>query len=101
MNSPIDYFWQVVKGKYKAKILISLGDRMLRYSQIKRNFPDASERILIKQLKELEQDGLITKTVTGAKPPLKTEYAISTYGKTICPIIKQMWHWGGQHGLKV
>jgi DNA-binding HxlR family transcriptional regulator len=97
MYTPIDVFWQIIKGKYKAKILIYLNDRTLRYSQIKRKFSDASERILIKQLKELEKEGLIEKTITGSKPPFKTEYNISTYGKTLCPIIKQMWYWAEQH----
>ncbi len=94
MYTPIDIFWQKIKGKYKAKILIYLNDRTLRYSQIRKKFADASERILIKQLKELEKDGIITKKVSGQKPPLKAEYVMTDYGKTICPILKQMWFWG-------
>ena len=101
MYTPIDIFWQTIKGKYKAKILIFLNDRTLRYSQIRRKFPAASERILIKQLKELEKERLIEKTTTGTKPPLKTEYKISDYGKSICPIVKQMWFWGEKHTAPV
>jgi len=97
MYAPIDIFWRTVKGKYKAKLLIYLNDRVIRYSQIRRKFSKASERILIKQLKELEKEGLIEKKVTGTKPPYKTEYKLSNYGKTICPIIKQMWFWGENH----
>jgi DNA-binding HxlR family transcriptional regulator len=97
MYYPIDTFWKVVKGKYKAKILIYLGDKTRRYSQIKGKFADASERILIKQLKELQMEGLLEKHVTGTKVPFKTEYKISSYGKTMCPIIKQMWYWGENH----
>src|SRR5690349_21801630 len=101
MYSPIDIFWQIMKGKYKAKIMICLNDRVLRYSQIRKKFSDASERILIKQLKELEKDGLIEKNISGRKPPLRSEYRISTYGKSMCPIVKQMWFWGEQHGKNV
>ena len=97
MYTPIDIFWRTIKGKYKAKILIYLNDRTLRYSQIKGKFSEASERILIKQLKELEKQGVIEKTITGTKPPLRTEYKMSNYGKTLCPIIKQMWFWGEAH----
>jgi DNA-binding HxlR family transcriptional regulator len=97
MYTPIDVFWRVIKGKYKAKILIYLNERTLRYSQVRKKFADASERILIKQLKELEKEGLIEKKTTGIKPPLKTEYKISAYGKSICPILKQMWFWGEKH----
>lgn len=99
MYTPIDTFWKVIKGKYKSKILIYLNDRTLRYSKIRKKFSDASERILIKQLKELEQDGLIEKKVIGTKPPLRTEYRISDHGKTICPILKQMWFWAEEHTM--
>lgn len=95
--TPIDTFWKVIKGKYKSKILIYLNDRTLRYSKIRRKFPEASERILIKQLKELEHDGLIEKRVFGTKPPLHTEYSITPYGKTMCPILRQMWFWAETH----
>jgi DNA-binding HxlR family transcriptional regulator len=61
MYTPIDTFWKVIKGKYKSKILIYLSDRSLRYTKIRKKFSEASERILIKQLKELERDGLIEK----------------------------------------
>jgi DNA-binding HxlR family transcriptional regulator len=44
---------------------------------------------------------LIEKTVTGAKPPFIAEYKISNYGKTICPVIKQMWFWGEKHIQKL
>lgn len=101
MYSPVDAFWQAIKGKHKAKILIFLSDKTLRYSQIRRKFAGASERILVKQLKELEKEGLIEKQTTGTKPPLKTEYSISEYGKTVCPILKQMWHWGENHLQKM
>ena len=97
MYTPIDIFWQIIKGKYKAKILIYLNERTLRYSKIRKKFAGASERILIKQLKELEKEGLIEKKITGTKPPFKTEYKISNYGKTICPLLKQMWFWGEKH----
>jgi DNA-binding HxlR family transcriptional regulator len=97
MYTPIDIFWKVIKGKYKSKILIYLSDRSLRYTKIRKKFSEASERILIKQLKELEKDGLIEKKVFGTKPPLHTEYRVSPYGKSICPILKQMWFWAENH----
>jgi DNA-binding HxlR family transcriptional regulator len=97
MYTPIEAFNRAVKGKYKAGILIYLNDRACRYSQIRKKFATASERILIKQLKELENEGIIDKKISGTKPPLRTEYRISDYGKTICPILKQIWAWGETH----
>lgn len=95
--SPIDIFWGTIKGKYKAKILIFLNGKTLRYSQIRKKFIYASERILIKQLRELEKEKLIERCAYGEKPPLKVEYKITSYGKTLCPIIKQMWFWAEKH----
>ncbi|MFZ6009780.1 MAG: winged helix-turn-helix transcriptional regulator [Bacteroidota bacterium] len=97
MYSPIDIFWQVLKGKYKAKILIYLHGKTLRYNQLRRKFSEASERILIKQLKELEQEGMIQKKITGTRAPFKVEYQMTDYGRTICPILKQMWFWAEKH----
>ena len=102
LYSPIETFIRVIKGKYKAKILIYLSRKNRRFSEIKRKFPNMSERILIKQLKELEKEGIVGKTVTGVKPPLRVEYFITSYGATVCPILKQMWNWGEVHeGLQV
>jgi len=95
--TPIDTFLRVLKGKYKMKILIFLGETQRRYSQIKRKFPHMSERILAKQLKELEKEGIVKRQVTGNKPPLIVEYSITDYGHTVCPILKQMWFWGEKH----
>lgn len=97
MYTPIEAFHRAIKGKYKAGILIYLNDRVMRYSQIRRKFSTASERILIKQLKELEKEGIVEKKITGVKPPLRAEYRISDYGKSICPILKQIWAWGETH----
>jgi DNA-binding HxlR family transcriptional regulator len=97
MYRPIESFWITMKGKYKADILIYLNDRSLRYSDLRKKFSDASERILIKQLKELERSGLLDKQLSGAKPPFRSEYRISSYGRSVCPILKQMWAWGENH----
>lgn len=63
MYTPIDTFWNIIKGKYKVKILIYINDRTLRYSQIRKKFSLPSERILVKQLKELEKEGVIQRSV--------------------------------------
>jgi DNA-binding HxlR family transcriptional regulator len=97
LYSPIETFIRVIKGKYKAKILIYLSRKHRRFSEIRRKFPHMSERILIKTLKELEKEGIVGKTITGSKPPLRVEYFITPYGTSVCPILKQMWYWGEVH----
>jgi len=97
---PVESFFHAVKGKYKIPLLIYLKYARKRYNQIRKKFPEASERILIKQLKELENDGILSKKITGLKPPLKTEYALTDYGYTLCSVIKDMWDWGETHYKK-
>lgn len=94
---PLDTFFNVIKGKGKAPIVILVGRKPRRYSQLHRRFSSLSERILIKQLKELEQDGIIIKKTFGEKPPLQVEYHISEYGQSLCKIIEHMWYWGEAH----
>ena len=98
---PIEFFFQALKGKYKIPLLIYLKHAPKRYNQLRKKFQTASERILIKQLKELERDGILSKKITGTKPPLKTEYAMTPYGYTLCSVIKDMWDWGELHYKKV
>lgn len=86
---PIDTFINVVKGKRKATIILHLYQGEKRYSELVRLLPDLSERMLSKQLRELEQDLLIEKTVYPEVPP-RVEYRLTELGKTIRPILKSM-----------
>jgi DNA-binding HxlR family transcriptional regulator len=94
---PVEIFLQQIKGKYKIPILIQLKYSTKRYNQIRQKFPDASERIIIKQLKELAQANIIQREVIGTKPPLISKYSLTPYGRTLCGIIAQMWDWGELH----
>jgi DNA-binding HxlR family transcriptional regulator len=95
--APIEAFLGQIKGKYKIPILIQLKYSKKRYNQIRQKFPEASERIIIKQLRELTAAGIIQRDVRGSKPPLISEYSLTVYGRTLCDIIAQMWNWGDAH----
>lgn len=87
----------VIGGKWKLVILWHLGfEGTHRFNEIRKLFKSISHRILSKQLKELEQDGLIIRTVYSSSPP-KVEYSISDMGKTILPIVQSMYEWGKEH----
>lgn len=84
----------VLGGKWKLVILWHLGfEGTHRFNEIRKLFKSISHRILSKQLKELEQDGLIHRKVYDSSPP-KVEYSISERGKTILPIVQAMYEWG-------
>ena len=90
---PIDTFINAVKGKRKGTIVLHLFQGDKRYGELVKLLPDISERMLTKQLKELESDGLICRTVYPEVPP-KVEYSLTELGKQIHPILKGMYKGG-------
>lgn len=82
-----------IGGKWKAVILIQLIEKK-RYNELKKALPMVTERTISLQLKELEADGLIARTVYTSKPPLKVEYSLTEFGKTLIPILEAMAKWG-------
>jgi DNA-binding HxlR family transcriptional regulator len=83
---------KMIRGKGKLLILHALTDRTLRYSEIARRNTSISESLLVRQLRELEQDGLVTRTVYPEVPP-RVEYALTASGKKLVPIIRLMSLW--------
>lgn len=82
-----------IGGKWKAVILIHLIEKK-RYSELRKECKVITERTLSLQLKEMEEDGLITRTVHTSKPPLKVEYALTEFGRTLIPLLKAIAQWG-------
>lgn len=82
-----------IGGKWKAVILIHLIEKK-RYSTLRKSIPGVTERTLSLQLKELEEDGLITRTVYASKPPLKVEYELTDFGKSLIPVLNAISDWG-------
>lgn len=92
-HCPVEATLKLIGGKYKAIILWHLIDTTLRYSELHRKMPDATDKMLTQQLRELEKDGLISRTVYPVVPP-KTEYNLTEFGKTLIPILDAMCNWG-------
>ncbi|RKD90869.1 winged helix-turn-helix transcriptional regulator [Mangrovibacterium diazotrophicum] len=90
---PIDTFINVVKGKRKGTIILHLYQGDKRYSELVKLLPDISERMLTKQLKELETDGIINRTVFPEVPP-RVEYSLTKLGREIHPVLKGMFKGG-------
>ncbi|RPD93049.1 transcriptional regulator [Aureibaculum marinum] len=90
---PIDTFINAIKGKRKGTIILHLFQGTKRYNELVKLMPDISERMLTKQLKELEHDGLIKRTVFPEVPP-RVEYSLTALGKDIHPVLKGMYKGG-------
>ena len=90
----------LIGGKWKTVILYHLMEKKLRYNQLRRAMPTVTERTLSLQLKALEEDDLIIRTVYTTKPPLKVEYELSDFGKTLIPIVDAIANWGHDIAMK-
>lgn len=87
---------QVIGGKWKLLILWHLAVKTRRYSDLRRSIPAITEKMLIQQLRELEGDGIIVRTVFPEVPP-KVEYGFTEYGMSLHPLLKMLCGWGEQH----
>jgi len=87
--NPVELVLDKIGGSYKIPILWRLKDKPWRYSELKKSVPHISDRMLSKALKELEQDGFISKEIF-AEVPVRTEYSITEKGKEYIPVIKSI-----------
>ena len=92
-NCPVEAAMDVIGGKYKALIGYELMGGTRRYHEIQKAVPQATPRMLSKQLKELEEDGVINRVLYPVVPP-KTEYSLTELGQTLVPIVKALCNWG-------
>lgn len=94
-DCPVSATLHIIGGKYKALILWHLTDNILRFNELRRLIPEATPKMLTQQLRELEDDGLISRQVYPVVPP-KVEYQLTDEGKSIFPILNAMYDWGSQ-----
>ena len=90
---PVATTLMLIGNKWKIFIIQQLMDRPFRFSELRRAIPGISEKMLTDNLRAMEKDGLITRTVFPEVPP-RTEYALSELGNTMRPIIESMATWG-------
>lgn len=84
----------IIGGKWKTVILFYLSKEKLRYNELRKKMPTVTERTLSLQLKTLEKDGVLKRSVHASKPPLKVEYSLTDFGKTLIPLVQSIADWG-------
>lgn len=92
-NCPVSATIGLIGGKYKSLILWHLSGKTLRFSELKKLVPDATPKMFTQQLRELEGDGLLERTVYPVVPP-KVEYSLTAKGNSLYPILEAMYEWG-------
>lgn len=90
----------LIDGKWKGVILFHLQEGLLRFGELRRKMPGITQRMLTKQLRALEEDGLITRTVYPEVPP-RVEYALSQTGQRLRPVIDALRTWGIEHRARL
>ena len=86
----------VLSGKWKLPIIIALSSGPVRFKDLQRSLEDITPKILSKELKELELNEFVTRTVY-ATSPVTVEYALTKYSQSLNNIISEMREWGLQH----
>ncbi len=89
---PIRNILSRVTGKWQILILLCLEDGALRFGEIKRTVGDVTQRVLTENLRSLERDGYLTRTVHEG-PPLAVSYSLTERGRSLVELIRPLVHW--------
>ena len=91
--SGVEGAFRILEGRWKLVIIFQLFARgILRFSDLERAIPAVSQKMLIQQLRELERDGVVSRTVYPQVPP-KVEYDLTAWGKALCPALDALLDW--------
>jgi len=95
-NCPLETALTLIGGKWKGVILYRLIDNTLRFGELRKIMPTVTQRMLTKQLRELEEDGLILREVYREVPP-KVEYSLTSKSVALQPILLALESWGAEY----
>ena len=90
------YAVNIMSGRWKLLILTQLIDKKMRFGELRRGIAGITERMLTLQLREMETDGLLIRTVFPEVPP-RVEYHLTEMGKALIPICMELHKWGTMH----
>ena len=87
---------EIVQGRWKMQIIALLCNGEFRYSELEKGLPKITPRMLSKELKDLEINGLVERKVYDSIP-VKVSYKLADYGYTLVPLITELTNWGLEH----
>lgn len=90
---PTETALDLIGGKWKGMILFYLCSDTRRFNELMRLIPDITQRMLTKQLRDLEANGIVHREVYPQVPP-KVEYSLTGLGETLVPVIRELEKWG-------
>ncbi|WP_379965066.1 winged helix-turn-helix transcriptional regulator [Epilithonimonas sp. UC225_85] len=92
-NCPVTHFYNKVGGKWKTVILYAIGKNVNRFGMMQKSMPMISKQMLVNQLRELEEDQIIGRTIYAEIPP-RVEYHLTEYGESFMLILYNIQDWG-------
>lgn len=95
----LDITMDHIGGKWKTVVLWYLRNKTMRFGELKKQIPEITEKMLSIQLKALEEDGILKRRAF-AEVPLRVEYSLTPFGKTLVPVIEAIAKWGRSLGEK-
>ncbi len=93
----MDVTMNFIGGKWKTVVIWYLRNKTMRFGELRKQIPDITEKMLSLQLKSLEEDGIINREVF-AEVPLRVEYSLTPFGKTLLPVVESIAKWGRHLG---
>lgn len=100
MILPVRDALEILSGKWKLPIIISLSFGNKRFSEMAKEIPKITDKMLSKELRELETNQLVKRTVYDSVPVV-VEYSMTEYGHTLQNVIKELHTWGSQHRKRI
>lgn len=97
---PVETTLLLIGSKWKVLILRDLIDGKKRFGELKRSVGSVSQKVLTAQLREMEADGLVKRTVYAEVPP-RVEYELTELGFTLKPILDSLWAWGENYKAQI
>lgn len=97
---PVETTLTLIGDKWKVLILRDLLPGKKRFGELKKSIGSVSQKVLTAQLRDMEANGLLTRTVYAEVPP-RVEYALTDLGKSLKPILDAMWNWGESYKASV
>jgi len=93
---PVSFTLSIIGGRWKAAIIWKLSEGPLRFGQLRTAVGKVSDRMLAKQLGEMQEDGLVMRRAYAEVPP-RVEYALTEKGKSLEPVLQSVLKWGLEH----
>ena len=92
-NCPVTHCMNKIGGKWKILIIYAVSRNCNRFSKLQKALPIISKQMLVNQLRELEEDNILERTIFPEIPP-RVEYKITEYGQSLMPVIAVLQEWG-------